>query len=281
MNNRNADFDRFREAAPDDEIHAVGGETIDALPSTIARPPTRPLTARRSTTTFCPTAWPHVGGRDLQVQPTGLFTSAAFLDQWRDGGERRAIYAAGCLGARDLAIALGRTVYKVSTTSPDNLWRRMHEMRCDSYGAVWMENGEWVEDMAGWRNWFASQLKLNLRQPSPGAPVEVGLRTISVRLPDGMSPANFDEAFDRRTASACLDDWAASDDGLAHCKQNRLDPHRFRRHTAYPGGDTPRLSPAREIAVFSVFLDTDRLVQIAEEIILEHYGLAPTRVFAD
>ncbi len=245
-------------------------------PKTVLFPPTRVLTARRFERGFSPIPWPHVGGEGLQVRQNTLFQSEAFRDQWRDSGDRRAIYVAACHGARDLSRALGYPVYKVSTTSAGGVWRRVHEMRCDAYGAVWHQGGEPTEDISGWHTWFLSQIRLGYRRPSPGAPIEVDARTIVVSLPDTLSASDFDERFDRAVMSACLEDWILSEAGQAYCTLMDLDPQRFRRFTVYPGGGTGRLSPAREICCFSVFDDVDRLLEIAERILLAHYGLLPS-----
>lgn len=239
-------------------------------------PPTRPLRARPLTRGFSSIPWPRVGGEDLVVMQTDIFLTEAFRDLFGDGDERRTIYVAGCHGVRDLARALGHPIYKVSCTSPSGVWRRMQELRNDSYGAAWHRDGEPVEDLNGWNGWFASQISTGYRPPSPGAPVEVDARSITVTLPLGMSPEEFDERFDRRVASACLADWSLSAPGLAYGELLGLDLQRFRRHTPYASGDVARLSPAREICLFSIFDDGDRLVQIAEEVVLEHLGLPHT-----
>ncbi len=245
-------------------------------PATASFPPTRPLRARPLARGFSSIPWPRVGGEDLIVKPTDAFLTEAFLDLWRDGDEQRTIYAAGCHGARDLARALVHPVYKISSTSPSGVWRRMQELRNDAYGSVWYQDGEPMEDLTGWCSWFPSQISVGYRRPSPGAPVEVDARSITVTLPLGMSPEEFDERFDRRVASACLADWSLSAPGLAYGELMGLDLQRFRRHTPYASGDVARLSPAREICLFSIFDDGDRLVQIAEEVVLEHLGLPHT-----
>lgn len=244
-------------------------------PASASFPPARPLRALPLTRGFSSIPWPRVGGEDLIVRPTNAFLSEPFRDLWRDGGERRTIYAAGCHGARDLARALVYPVYKISSTSPSGVWRRMQELRNDAYGSVWYRDGEPMEDLTGWSSWFPSQISVGYRRPSPGAPVEVDARSITVTLPQSMASDDFDERFDRRVASACLADWSRSAPGLAYGELMGLDLQRFRRHTPYASGDVARLSPAREICLFSAFDDGDRLVQIAEDVILEHLGLSP------
>ena len=260
----------------DDEITdvAVADVCCDAPVSRrIAFPATRSLTSMRTARGAGRVPWPRVGGVDMPVRESSLFESTAFLDRWRPSGEKRAIYVAGCSGARTLAVALGTMLYKVSTTSPALLWRRSQQLRTDRYGAAWIENGKPVVDLEGWANWFSSQIWPNTRSVSPGAPIEIGPRSIIVTLPETMSAAAFDDSFDIRVGRACLADWIESEAGVNYCQLMGLDRARFCRYTAYEAGGAMRLSPARELSVFSIFQDTDRLIQIAEDILLEHYGL--------
>lgn len=250
-----------------------GRVTLSAPP---VFPPMRPLRARPLARGFSSIPWPRVGGDDLVVMQTDIFLTEAFRDLFGDGDERRTIYVAGCHGARDLAKPLGHPIYKVASTSPSGVWRRMQELRNDAYGSACFLGGVPMEDLTGWNSWFPSQISVGYRRPSPGAPVEVDARSITVTLPKSMSPEDFDERFDRRVASACLADWSLSAPGLAYGELMGLDLQRFRRHTPYASGDVARLSPAREICLFSIFDDGDRLVQIAEEVVLEHLGLPHT-----
>ena len=61
-----------------------------------------------------------------------------------------------------------------------------------------------------------------------------------------------------------------SEDARRHCAFLGIEPSELQRFTAYPGW---RLSPAQEICGFSIFSGADRLVALAERIILDHFGL--------
>lgn len=217
-----------------------------------------------------PTDWPKVGGRDLVLAETDLFQSAAFRERWKPSGERRAIYVGGCDGLRDLSRSLQIPVFKIGITDPDHVSARMKSLRRAAYGAVWFRDGECVEDKTGWTSWFVSNLYGKYRPPSPASPVRVDPCTIYVDLPAGLHWTAFDAAFDAEAAKARLSTWIVSEEGLAHCRLLGVDPARYQRMTLYGGGTDGSLRQATEICCFSLYNGTDRLVEIAERIILRH-----------
>jgi hypothetical protein len=221
-----------------------------------------------------PTNWPRIGGREFDPKPTDLFQTNDFRRLWAPGPDRRACYAGGCEGLRKLNRILKIPVYKVSTTGADRVWDRNNESRRDRHGSLWHNGDSYVEDAAGWDDWYPSHLDPQ-RFPSPESPVIVQKRAIIVPLPNGMEPREFDKLFDAETRKGALNRWVMTQEGRDHCSFLGADPAICQRFSAYRGGDQSRISPADEICGFSTSSGADRIIAIAEKIILEAVGLKP------
>lgn len=183
----------------------------------------------------------------------------------------RVAYVATCAGARRLAGQIQMPVAKISTCRAGRLTRRLHEQSDDAYGAGYMCHGEVVIE-PGWDSWDAVLLR-PVVSPSPGSPVTVGPRSIQIALPNVMSEAQFDELWDAETRLAAIDVWAKTEGGRSQLKKVGADPARVRRRTVYQIDAEPRISATRELCVYRLTQDTDRLVQIAERIILRVLAL--------
>jgi hypothetical protein len=228
--------------------------------------------ARDKKRLLLPSNWPRAGGREFTPAPTDLFSSDAYRAAYQPG-INRLIYAGACQGLANIASLLQLPLYKISTCSSDRLDERMKELRIDKHGAVRRDNHRYVADKTGWTNWFPSQISAHAL-PSPNSPVRCLERAILVALPVGLSPEIFDLAFDAEVAKGALDRWLMTEEGLNHAATLKVDPAIGQRLTAIPGGDKPKLSPATEIVVFCTkFSGPDRLIAIAETIILKHLGL--------
>ena len=214
-----------------------------------------------------PTRWPKVGGPDLDTRMTGVFATAEFTRAYQPG-ETRIIYAAGCPALGALSRRISVPNYKVSTCAEDGLSRRMSELRRDEVGAYVYRGGEYVHE-EGWVEWFPSHL-YPLLGSSPDSPVVAEERAIVVRLPIGMTATVFDSAFDAQVRLGAMDLWAMTEVGMNHCRFLNVDPNDLQRFTAYPRW---RIMPVQEIVGFSIFSSVDRLIRIAEQIIVKAVGL--------
>jgi len=214
--------------------------------------------------------WPRIGGRGFTAAHTDAFMREAFRDRWRPG-ESRAIYAAGCAGLGQIVKQLRVPIYKVSTCGADRVWRRMDELNTDRYGSMWQSTDGYVCDREGFDDWFPSQLHPELG-PSPGSPVHCTERAIVVQLPEGMSRQTFDKAFDAETAKGALNTWLSTQPARDHCTMVGFDPAQGRRFTNYVAGHG-RPSPAMEICGFTLNGGPDRIISLAERIILAHLSI--------
>ena len=219
-----------------------------------------------------PTDWPRIGGRNFDPKPTDLFKTEEFRNAWKPSDVRRACYAAGCFGLRDLGKKLSMPLYKVSTTGSERVWRRMDELNRDCYAALFHNGEAYQNDDAGWDNWFPSHLYPQ-RFPSPASPVIVDSRAIIVPLPVGMTAEKFDELFDKEVAKGALNTWVMTQAGRDHCGFLRVDPTVGQRLTRFIAGEQSQISPANEIVGFSIHSGADWMIAIAERIILEAVGL--------
>ena len=121
----------------------------------------------------------------------------------------------------------------------------------------------------GRRLWVAEQLPtiINL---SPLSPVHPSTRGIGVRLLVGLTYQMFDRRFAAEIANASLRKIIGSAASHALCRDRGVDPARCRRVTEYEFGSDTRPSSEEEFAVFRPRSESDRLVAIAEKIIVEH-----------
>jgi hypothetical protein len=218
------------------------------------------------------TDWPQIGGREFEPAPTRLFETDAFRKAWNPSDVRRACYAAGCFGLRDLSKILKVPVYKISTTGGDRVWDRMDENRRDIYAGLYHDGKAYREDGGIWDNWFPSHLHPH-RFPSPASPVIVDARAIVVPLPVGMTVEKFDELFDKEVAKGALNAWVMTQEGRDHCAFLGVNPTIGQRLTRFIAGGQSRISPANEIAGFSIHTGADRMIAIVEKILLEFVGL--------
>jgi len=216
-----------------------------------------------------PTEWAKVGGKEYSPAPTNAFASKDFIDRYQPG-EVREIYVGACEGQHRLAKLVQTPIYKVSTCSAGRLKERMFELQRDRYGACCFDQGCYLAE-EGWDKWFPSHLR-PMQAASPNSPVVAEARRIKVRLPQTLSANNFDIEFDALTRMGAVDLWAMSDEARKHCAFLGVDPSVLQRFTAYPGW---RLSPVQEICGFSIYEGADRLISLAERIILHHLGLQP------
>jgi len=218
-----------------------------------------------------PSTWPRVGGLG-RLEPTAdLFGREAYRNAYRPGLARQ-IYAGACFGLRRLSATLQVPLQKVSTCSAGRLLERMKEVSVDEYASEYSKDGRYVADRDGFRNWYPAHLHTTGR-PAVNSPVSASARALTVTLPDTMSAAEFDLAFDAEVRKASIADWVATPEGRHHCAARGVDPALARRATPYPYGDVTRHSPALEIVVFRTRYDVDRLINLAERIVLKKLGV--------
>jgi hypothetical protein len=215
-----------------------------------------------------PTQWPKIGGEPFRPAPTNAFLQEDFCDIFKPG-ETRGLYVAGCVGQRDLSVVeIAIPGYKVSSCRIDRLADRMFELNRDQYGALWHNGEDWILD-DGWNTWFPSHLYPS-QQPSPNSPVSARERIIAVTLPVSLAPAEFDRLIDREIRKGAFDLWSMTAEGRQHCAALGVNPRKLIRFTEYPGW---RRIPAVELVAFSIYSGADRLISLAERVILEHLGL--------
>lgn len=220
----------------------------------------------------CPQAnWPRIGGKEELPSTAGILASYAFRQAFASRSARE-IYLGASTGLAGLAELLRLPLYKISTVAPGRLNERIYELRADRYGAEHNDDGRYVNDSEGYDDWFASHIYVTL-DAAPNSPVEIHPRALTVHLPVGMTDAMFDAAFDFEIRKGAIDRFVATPEGIAHCEALGVNPAVAKRGTPYPLGASARHSPCAEIAVFRIREDSDRLVTIAERVVLKHLGL--------
>jgi hypothetical protein len=183
------------------------------------------------------------------------------------------MYVVGCPGLKEVAQLIQMPILKCGTRKGDELLMRRKKLGRDRHGAGRQLDGELVfED--DWQQGDAMFLKPK-RGPSPGSPVTVMNRSLLVRLPSSMSSQAFDKAYDAEVSHAAIDPWIDTKDGRQLCAKHDVNPDTFNRFTMYGYDLTPRISKAKELTVFRLDRDVDRLIEIAEKIILRHLDLIP------
>ena len=222
----------------------------------------------------CPQVdWPRIGGKEGLPSTADILASRAFREAFRSRSARE-IYLGASTGLAGLAALLRLPLYKISTVAPGRLNERIYELRSDRYGAEHHDDGRYVLDPDGYDDWFASHIYVT-RDAAPDSPVEIHPRALTVHLPVGMTEAMFDSAFDYEIRKGAVDRFVSTTEGIAHCEALRVNPAIAMRGTPYPLGASARHSQCAEIAVFRIREDSDRLVTIAERVVLKHLGLIP------
>lgn len=209
-----------------------------------------------------------VGGVGLDLSPRAGFVTDPWLAGYR-GLEERGVYVASCSGLKVFEAAPGVGLSKAGTCWPGRLAERMDEVRRDRTGSVWHDGRRYFRAADGWTDWFVRQIR-PVVGPSPGSPVVVEDRLLTVRLPAALQWPDFDRAFDARVREAALDRWTLTEEALARCASVDLPPGRLRRFTPYSGAADIRLSPALEICLLDPVDGPDRLIRIIENVLLDH-----------
>jgi hypothetical protein len=238
----------------------------------LSTPPVDLTALSTKTGRACPQAdWPRIGGKEELPSTADILASRAFRKAFRSSFARE-IYLGASTGLAALAALLRLPLYKISTVAPGRLNERIYELRNDRYGAEHHVDGGYVLDLDGYNDWFASHVYVT-RRAARNSPVEIHPRALTVHLPVGMTDAMFDAAFDHEIRRGAVDRFVATSEGIAHCKALGVNPAIAMRGTPYPMGASTRHSPCAEIAVFRIREDSDRLVTIAERVVLKHLGL--------
>lgn len=213
--------------------------------------------------------WPRVGGSDLVVAPDLTFESDSYQRRWRASDTILWIYVLGCPGLHALGRALGLPLFKLGTTS-GRVQDRLAELGRDGYGGCYRTASGLVREAGfGPGLWVAEQTPVTLNL-SPLSPVHPSVRGVGVRLPVGMSHAAFERAFSAEIGTAGLGRLIASPGGQALCRERGVDLARCRRMTRYAFGADVRDSEEEEITVFRPRSESDRLIAIAERIVVRH-----------
>ena len=228
-----------------------------------------PVAKPRSASSTVRSRWPRIGGADLAVAPDLTVETDAYQSRWEASDVVVWVYVLGCPGIQELAQLLALPIFKIGTTE-GSLQDRLHELGRDNYGASYRTPTGLVREPGfGPGMWVAEQTPLTL-DLSPLSPVHPSVRAIGVRLPKGLSYAAFEKRFSAEIAKASLSKIINSPGGRALCADRAVDPARCRRITEYKFGSDVRLSSGEELTVFRPRSESDRLVAIAEKIIVEH-----------
>ncbi|WP_146170081.1 hypothetical protein [Bosea sp. 124] len=257
--------------------------TKKTIPACIGRS-IKPAHSAAAVDRYVPTDWPRVGGNAIAKLPRDAFTKPAFEEAY-EPGRRVNVYVAACgqsysmpgvqTGLLGAARDLLAPVYKVAATECADPRDRMDALNADRYAAHRRTISGDVTDL-GFDRWTLQQIR-PMRQPKPGAPIELQPRVISVVLPHGLSARAFEKRLHDSLANASLNAWLVSPEGMAHCALLGRAPCDLQRFTVYRFGTGVRVSPADELYLFRPRgEDAERLLSIVEQIIFQHVtGVAP------
>ena len=218
---------------------------------------------------------PLIGGPALSLEPSLLFTQAAFLARWRPG--RRVLVYLG--GNRRLAGLMRRLqpagprsaeprrlcAFKVGTHKGTDLGVRLRRVSAEGYGSLWRDSGTVVAE-PNWGDWTAEPLNPGSADPAPGSPVLLGIDAIEVVLPATMTPVGFDQRLGKLLSPATLAAFALSPAGRDLCASLGENPARFVRYSPRGAGRPRR---ATEITLVGR-QDIGRLVRLIEQLLLDH-----------
>ena len=213
--------------------------------------------------------WPRIGGVDLVVAPDLTVETDEYQRRWQPSDVVVWIYVLGCPGLQELGRLLGLPLFKPGTTT-GGIQDRLRELGRDGYGAAWRSGDRIITDAGfGAGLWVAEQLPVTL-DLSPLSPVHPSVRGIGVRLPVGLTYPTFERRLAAEVTKASLGQIIGSAAGRALCADRGVDPARCRRITRYVFGADVRPSSEEEFTVFRPRSESDRLVAIAERIVVRH-----------
>ncbi len=210
--------------------------------------------------------FPKIGGEDGPPDMSALFADPYILTKLA-GGVITYVYLAGCLGLWELGKSLGIPVFKAGTTSNPDIRQRLSALGVDRYGSVTF-GPDGPSCGLGFDRWDADHLppSLNIAQHSA---VSIVGRALQVRLPIGMTPAQFEERLSDALLPVALHVYADTQEGRAYLIGKGVHPSQAFRYTEYRYGLAARLSTASEIYIYRRGQDEWRLVRLIENIILE------------
>ncbi len=228
-----------------------------------------PVPQPRSASPSSRSRWPRIGGADLVVAPNMAVETEEYQSRWQASDVVVWIYCLGCPGAQTLAQILALPFFKLGTTE-GRIQSRLDELGRDGYGAAYRTPAGLVREPGfGPREWVAEQLPVALTL-SPLSPVHPSCRGIGVRLPEGLTASMFERRFAAEVGKAALGKIINSPAGRALCLDRGVDPARCSRVTEYRFGSDVRPSNEEEFVVFRPRTESDRLVAIAEALVVEH-----------
>ena len=213
--------------------------------------------------------WPRIGGVDLVVAPDLTVETDEYQRRWQPSDVVVWIYVLGCPGLQDLGRLLGLPLFKLGTTT-GGIQDRLAELGRDGYGAAWRDGDCIMTELGFGRGaWVAEQLPVTI-DLSPLSPVHPSVRGIGVRLPVGLTYPTFERRLAAEIGQASLGQIIGSSAGRALCADRGVAPARCRRITEYRFGADVRPSSEEEFTVFRPRSESDRLVAIAERIVVQH-----------
>ena len=176
-------------------------------------------------------------------------------------------------GVSDGMLSLARksrlSLSKIGISTRPNLAGRMAEANTDRYGSLHEEDGR-IVDSAGFDTWEPVRLP-PAGEPGHPSPVERLARVLNVSLPNSMTVEAFDAAFTAMLNPCRVDCWIDTPDGERHCARLDIDPRTLRRMTAHVNPDgSVRLKRTKEIYIFRLREDTNRLIAAIESLIAKH-----------
>ena len=215
---------------------------------------------------------PFIPSLTMAVLPDGIAQCTA--GTVADPAQRRAVIVAGCPGLAGLAEKYEFTAYVVTTCPEKRVWDTLSLLQKVAYAASDEMGLCWPDHES---RWSASYLGDRKRMVS--GPMERTSKAILMKLPTGMTGEQFDIALARRLRRRAIGCWAASKEGIRHCRSRRLDPAGLRRKAARP--DVVQLArlPASDLIAFNagnekevVWLEQQVLAAIAEKPTIEDRG---------
>ena len=212
-------------------------------------------------------AWPLIAdGLDL---PDGaMFPWHRYSEAFKHG-TALCVYCAVSDGMLSLARKSRLSLSKIGISTRPSLAARMAEANTDRYGSLHEQDGR-IIDSEGFDTFEPVRLPPagDLGYPSP---VERLARVLMVSLPVSMTVEAFDAAFTAMLDPCRVDRWIDTADGERHCARLDIDPRTLRRRTAHVNPDgSVRLKRTREIYVFRLREDTNRMIAAIEGLIAKH-----------
>lgn len=200
---------------------------------------------------------------DVPEVDAELFRSAAYRALGR--GPSMCFYLGGCRGLFECAQVVGFGIYKAGFSRGTAAQTRFAHLRQSRYASHRQDQDVMMAE-PGFDNWEGTIVPAGVRPID--SPVRTLRAALSIDLPGGVDPSALDRALMQALAPRSLAGFAASAEGLAHCRSCGIDPQRLLRFTVHETKRGRTHKAARELFRLAPRQEAETLARLVEVLVI-------------